>query len=321
MDCLNPITLKSGITVPCGKCLNCLSAHRTEVSVRFQIHSQYYNGSPMMITLTYDNDHLIYGNDAVVYRPHVSVFLKAYKRKYDLKKDTFTYFGSSEYGDLFSRPHIHLVFFGDTALEDLFWRDTKLAEARLRECWPHGNTWCGVATAAGMHYVTKYLMKEDLELHREAEPFSIYSKNLGSLWFDTYECAMIRRKLDFLTSNKEEIYDNCPSFFIDDRGSLLAAQAYFERFVPTWKHVLDNGKVVKLPRYFRKRLVGSFENFKDNPLWLPNYIDTLVRSDDFYRSTSDIDTAVKSRISLAENHSQKIYRNLLKRKFDKHASL
>lgn len=318
MDCLNPITLKSGLIVPCGQCLNCLSAKRAELSIRLQIHTKYYNGSTMMITLTYDNDHLVYGNDMTLFRPHVSEFIKSYKRKNNLHNDVFTYFGCGEYGDRFSRPHYHLVFFGDSVLERLFWQDIALAEEHLRECWPHGNVWCGIADVSGIHYVCKYVMKEDINQISDQLPFPVYSKKLGASWFQSDECALIRRKLEFLSVWKDEIYKNCPHFDKNDRDSLLAAKEYFSVFVPSWKVVLDSGKVVRLPRYFRKQLVGSFQHWKDNPLWLPNYIDTLIRSNDFYRENDGrIDTAVRSRISRAEQHAIKIQQNLVIRKYNK----
>lgn len=304
--------------MPCGKCLNCLSAKRAELSIRLQIHTKYYQGSTMMITLTYDNDHLVYGQDMTLVRSHVSEFIKAYKRKNHLHNQFFTYFGCGEYGDKFHRPHYHLVFFGDAILEKYFWQDTAKAEAHLRECWPHGNTWCGIADVSGIHYICKYVMKEDLNEITDQLPFPVYSKRLGAIWFETYECARMRAQLEFLTVWKNEIYKNCPRFDKDDKDSLLAAQDYFSEFVPSWKVVLDSGKVVRLPRYFRKQLVGSFQHWKDNPLWLPNYIDTLIRSYDFYHDNRDrVDVAVRSRISRAQQHAIKIKQNLLIRKYNK----
>ena len=324
MDCLAPVKLKSGLIVPCGKCPCCLSAHRAEVSIRLQIHSKFYNGSPLMIGLSYDNKHLLYGNNSTLYRPHVSAFLKAYKRKYRLRSDVFTYFGCGEYGSELRthRPHFHLVFFGDIALEQLFWQDSRKAEERLESCWPHGRAWCGIALTSGIHYICKYYLKDGLDLCEDQLPFSIYSKNLGAAWFKSEECFKIRQQLRNFVIWKNEIYAGCPPFDQHDRGSLLAAKEYFDGFIPKFTTVLDSGKVVKLPRYFRRKLIGTYEVWKDSPFWLPNYIDALLRSEKFYSDNKNrLDAAIAANQIQAELHADKINKHLLINKYNKDASL
>ena len=127
--------LKSGISVPCGKCEVCRSDARNEWSIRLALHLQNCDRMPMFITLTYRDEDVpfVYSTpnneffwnrgypthkDAMpsLYREDVSKFLKAYKRKYKLDNETFQYFGCGEYGENYRRPHYHLLFFGDFQL-------------------------------------------------------------------------------------------------------------------------------------------------------------------------------------------------------------
>lgn len=292
--CINPVILKSGLAVPCGKCEICRSHNRNDWSVRVQMQCRYAAHMPLMIGLDYAPDHLpmTVSGEAVLNRDHVSAFLKAYKRKYNLTNDKFLYFGCGEYGgrvDRSHRPHYHLVFFGDEELYNLYWIDEAAARSRLSSLWKYGRAWVGLAQWSGIHYITKYVLKDETQQGHSVPPFTISCKNLGMNYLDSPEADEIRKKLSFLQYNRSWIYKDCPAFSIDDYDSILHAIEYFRQFVPKFEVELESGKFVCLPRIFRRKLVGSYEHFKDNPLWLPNYLQMLKTSLDYERDFGDYD--------------------------------
>lgn len=341
--CLNPITLKSGITVPCGKCEVCYSNNRSQWSIRLAIHASYCDRMPMFICLTYDNAHLRYYDPQMknfhsvqemeetpelykycspsLCREDVSKFMKEYKRLHGLTNDKFTYFGCGEYGDSFGRPHYHLLFFGDDELYDLYFKDEKLAVERLQSVWKKGFVSIGIAKWSGIHYVTKYILKEDLNEIENlglVKPFLIGSKGLGMAFMDSELALHWRNQLVWLAYNRESVFADMPAFSFDDLGSIDAALDYLRVYMPSFKLFLDDGRCVFLPRALRKRFLGSVEHFKDSPAWLYYSLLNLRNSIAYYRDFGDYDATheKESWRDKLEVRVQKIQQRLAKRKFD-----
>lgn len=293
--CPNPIQLRNGIVVPCGVCEICRAAARLEWQYRLRIHLKFCNDMPMFITLTYGPANLPFSDFGLptVNRSDVSSFIKAYKRKYRLSNESFQYFGCAEYGDMFSRPHYHLLLFGDDVLCRLFMEDSQKAQARISSVWSNGFVHVGIAGFDGMAYVTKYVLKQNPEDYNglQSRPFTISSKGLGMNFLKTEEAAIIRQKLEILTSCRDQIYSNMPDYSFHSLSSIDRAISYLDKFVPRFTTVLDDGTKVFLPRAIRKKLVGTFEHFKDNPLWLYNSLNQYRDSIEYYRKYGDYDAA------------------------------
>lgn len=329
MTCLAPVVLKSGITVPCGKCLNCLSDRRNEWSIRLAIHTEYSARMPLFLTLTYDNDHLpLVDGVPTLQRSHVSAFLKEYKRKYNLANDVFTYFGCGEYGDTFGRPHYHLLFFGDLDLYQLFDRDVDLAKQRVEAVWKNGHVDIRIAGYDGIHYVTKYCLKDSNDHEDGAvDSFTICSKGIGNAFLQSTQADIFRHKLDMLKLHFRSIFENQPIVDFDNKYSVELAVAYWQRYVPKFEVRLSDGRFVFLPRTLRKRLIGSFENWKDNPLWVYTMLRQLISSIVYYEDNGDLDAiqevshsckralmrADKIKQRLAQKHAEKVKNVSLKK--------
>lgn len=116
MSCFRLIAIKDVLTgypvsVPCGKCIGCLSDKRKSWSYRIKEELKDCDKS-FFLTLTYNEKHLPKNENGlpVVCRKDVTNFMKR------LRKNTsqflrIRYFGCSEYGDAFKRPHYHLILF------------------------------------------------------------------------------------------------------------------------------------------------------------------------------------------------------------------
>ena len=329
MNCLNPIVLKNGLTVPCGRCELCRSDARNEWSIRLAIHLESCQRMPMFITLTYDDKHLHWESDLDIpdavfpslYRPHVSRFIKAYKRKYDLKDDDFQYFGCGEYGsseNCTHRPHYHLLFFGDNELYDDFCESMQKACERIKSVWTLGFVHVGIAGYDGIHYVTKYVLKDDWNQLPDVciKPFTIASNGLGMNFLNSKIGKAIKRQLIYLYDQLPNIYCNMPDIL--DDSCLKDAIDYLGSFIPNFQVILSDGRKVFLPRAIRRKLIGSFEHFKDNPLWLYNHLKQLYDSIRYYDQFKDYDMDHELSISYQKclNRVEKINKRLKEKKFN-----
>lgn len=319
MRCKSPVFLKNGLVVPCGKCLLCLSAKRDEWSVRVQLHSAAYVTKPFFVTLTYDNDHLVYADEPTLVKSDFQYFIKRLKDRYDLYNTDFSFFGCGEYGDALDRPHCHLILFGFPQLEEAYDEDWIKANRLIRDVWKNGNVDIGVAEYSGMHYVTKYVLKyvENNDYSEKQRPFIVYSNGLGLPWLQTDEAKLLKSRLDLFKLRNAPI----PEFrFYDDPRDTLQSfrDAYSEllKFFPLLQVTLPSGRKAPLPRYLKKKLIGSFEHFKDNPLWIMHYVKQVIQSTDYILTNQDYD-----RESLQSYQAQVIEfaeRRILNRLIQKH---
>lgn len=309
MECLTPITLNNGTVVPCGHCELCLSHRRSEWSVRVQIHADSYERMPLFVTLTYDNEHLTYGDDGepTLVRSDFSLFIKRYKDRYKLYNSDWSFFGCGEYGDRFQRPHGHLIIFGDHELENLYDRNSDLAVKHISDVWQKGRVHICVAAWSGIHYVTKYVLKEnpdDWDKSVKVPPFTFASQGIGLHWLKSPQAMRLKKQLERMTVWREHVNESLAHRDFDTKNitswyrSISDALEDAKPFFPDFRVLLPSGKYAFLPREIRRRLLGSFEHFKDNPLWLYNHLNTLRDSLAYYRDHSDFDKVSELPFSL-----------------------
>lgn len=276
----------------------------------------------MFITLTYDNYNIPVNDDGfpTLQRSDVSKFLKAYKRKYGLDNETFQYFGCGEYGENYRRPHYHLLFFGDYQLYEDFFRDTDSAQKRLTDVWKFGFVHIGMAGFDGIHYVTKYVLKDDLEWLPDSvvNPFTIASKGLGMNFLKTTQAEKFKERLRWLHYHVDKVYSSMPEVCYDG-SNLDEVILYLQKYIPKFEVILDDGRKIFLPRAIRRKLIGSFEHFKDSPLWLYIHLLQLRDSIQYYKTYGDYDLQNDVNMSYQKclNRVEKINKRLLENKFNK----
>lgn len=154
MLCPYPVTLSNGNMRPCKQCIACrINAKRALVG-RIEREMLEHRNPSSFTTLTYADEHLPRGGslDPRIHRH----FLQRLDR---LGAGRIRYFWVGEYGDRTHRPHYHAILFG---LGGWQWQHT------IEEAWQYGQVFHGQADAGAAsyvaHYVTKKLVKEDLEL-------------------------------------------------------------------------------------------------------------------------------------------------------------
>lgn len=298
--CLSPIRTKKGYVVPCGKCVECLSQKRNDWSVRLYYEMQKYSTPPAFITLTYDDDHLptMVDEDTgelvpVVSKRDLQLFFKRLRKRVP----GIRYFFCSEYGPTTNRPHYHGIIFNlPQKYFSLYLRCcTDDLNKLISDCWKNGFTSSYMAKPAAIHYCTKYCLTDNLFNNEHlVNPFIISSCHLGSNFFDTVSYSGIVDLARF--SNFREAV-KCILGTYDISTDTIS---YLDRAINCLEpyllrtRVSVNGHIRTIPRYYRRKAIGSFDDQMDNPLtiyyFLKDFRDYLLYEQSFgeYDRTHDI---------------------------------
>lgn len=165
--CLSTISIKTPkagrISVPCGKCTECLQKRRSEWTFRL-LEELKVCDSAHFITLTYDDENLPL--DGNLSKKHCQDFIKRLRKEQNKKKGKqIRYYLVGEYGEHTERPHYHLILFNLKA---------KIL-TNLETVWQNGNIFVGGVSQASIHYVTKYMLSNQCT-KKDTKPFSLMSR-------------------------------------------------------------------------------------------------------------------------------------------------
>lgn len=154
-----------GIDVPCGQCIGCRLERSRQWAVRCE-HERKMHDENCFVTLTYSDEHLIYGGlgGATLYPEHLQLFFKRLRKS--LNGKSISYFACGEYGDTTNRPHYHAIIFGHD-FQDKSHHTTSLGNPlyisrSLDNIWGYGHCIIGDATFESSAYVARYIMKKHL---------------------------------------------------------------------------------------------------------------------------------------------------------------
>lgn len=231
MSCVSPLTLPSGFTVPCGRCLQCRIRRQSAISFlaeRELISDVYTKGlGASFVTLTYNEDSVPFCSTTEMlrysdildgkntsqdlymslYKPDLQKFFKRVRRSMDYHKITapFRYLASGELGDSTSRPHYHIIFLG---LSDV------LAQSVCKKNWDYGFIDVGPLGAGGIRYCTKYITKKydsyPMYLHEKSlgvtSPFLVHSQRLGWNWINSHLQQIVDNDFTFVYNGRRLLY-------------------------------------------------------------------------------------------------------------------
>lgn len=104
--------------LPCGQCLGCRVAYAASWANRIMLEARDYE-KVYFLTLTYDNEHVPVhvsnvGEDVLSLEPKdLRDFLKRLRwQQAYYHSNTIRFYGVGEYGELYHRPHYHLIVYG-----------------------------------------------------------------------------------------------------------------------------------------------------------------------------------------------------------------
>lgn len=272
--CLNPVYLPSkAMSVDCGHCRACRLKRTNEWSLRLKHQGSTINHNVLIVTLTYDSNHVPYG---YTLRPdHLQDFHKRLrinidrgyyvtlegKRVYhNLPKIKYKYYASGEYGERYGRPHYHLAIFGlDMRYKRIIWESWRMCDYNYGyDCELIRDPDKGYRYVAG--YCRKKLGKgysrEYAKRCKRHPEFGRQSQGLGYAWL-----------LDYVAKNP-------------------------------FAHTLrDNGAEILLPRYYRKKLKMPYTYIEDyiNEK-LENYHHKICGFKNLGKSYQDIDREIREKI-------------------------
>lgn len=141
--------------VPCGRCVGCQASSARAWAVRCY-HEALTTQPSCFLTLTfaeappYDTD----------FKRTIVLFLKRLRKAISTP---IRFFLAFEYGELYARPHYHLLLFGydfpDRVLFSVRAQDAYFFSDQLRTIWPYGYHVIGAVTLKSANYVARYLQK------------------------------------------------------------------------------------------------------------------------------------------------------------------
>lgn len=180
MQCLSPLSIprpdgngnSDRITVPCGRCVACLSTKRNQWSFRLESELRDHS-SAFFVTMTYDDNNLPLSSSGYpsVKKKDIQDFLK--RLRFNIRPTRIRYYITAEYGPQTLRPHYHGIIFGidlpKTEAEDV-----------IMKSWQKGHVYIGNVTPASIAYCTKYCITSQESIHDGLEdPFSLMSTKPG----------------------------------------------------------------------------------------------------------------------------------------------
>lgn len=180
----------SGVTVPCGRCVDCRLAYARDWSVRCMHEFQMSIGG-CFVTLTYSDANL--PPDLSLRYVDFQLFMHRLRNRFGGVR----FFMCGEYGDNFGRPHYHAILF-NVVPDDLVYlrREGKITLFRskmLEEVWGNGFVSVGAVSRHSAAYVARYSLKKlsgaAAEVYGGREPpFAKMSlrPGIGFEWFMKY---------------------------------------------------------------------------------------------------------------------------------------
>lgn len=176
MNCLSPFYVKNKqgdeISVPCGKCPNCLKGRVSGWSFRIMQESKKAI-SAHFITLTYEKPKITKNGFMNLCKRDLQLFLKrlrfAQDKKYGKHAPRIKYYAAGEYGGRTKRPHYHIILLN---------ADIML----ISPAWELGHVHYGKLSPASVGYTLKYISKPSrIPMHRNDDrekEFALMSKKL-----------------------------------------------------------------------------------------------------------------------------------------------
>ncbi|UPW41581.1 replication initiator protein [Peromfec virus RodF8_52] len=217
MRCYSPVSIRDPvdsrhfISVPCGKCFNCLSTRRDSWSFRLQVEERH-SSSSFFVTLTYSDDNVPYawsdshGIDMPVFsKRDCQLFMKRLRK---LHPDAgLRYFLVSEYGGQFGRPHYHMILFNMPGFRYQILED-------LLRTWDKGIVHVGDVTQASIKYVCKYCLTYESAEDYPERPFMLCSRR-PAIGHQYLSKAVVKR------------FGTCPDYVIAEDGQKLSLPRYY----------------------------------------------------------------------------------------------
>lgn len=283
MQCISPMSIKrpgqdnpkNRITIPCGKCMACLSRKRNAWAFRLQNEAKDADTS-VFITMTYDVENVPLSDKLVptLCKRDIQLFMKRLRKMFP--DCNLRYYIIGEYGPNTCRPHYHGLIF-NLPFENKE-QEVKLKN-QLYTCWKKGFVMLGTVTEASIQYCTKYMIttnddKKQYGYYNLEHPFALMSRRPGL-------------GISYLSSEMIEYHNN----------------SKIRRFYS----VLKGGNKTALPRYYSDKIFNP-EQKKRHLEEVQNEIDERYK--EFLEKTPDaFNNELENKIQFTERTKNRLTKN------------
>lgn len=214
-----PAGLAKRLMIPCGQCHGCRLDRSASWAARC-MHEASMHKHNQFVTLTYrDNPITLVPRD-------FQLFLKRLRRV-----QPFRFFGCGEYGDVYGRPHYHVLLFGFDCVDRVRWRISGSGSQSFRSDviereWGHGHCEVGDVTFESAAYVARYAMKK---LNDGSKVREIIDVSSGEIFTREHEFLRMSLKPGIGASWYEKFWREVyPEGTIRARGAFRKSPKYYD---------------------------------------------------------------------------------------------
>lgn len=214
--------------IPCGQCVGCRLDYSRRWATRLMLELKCHQ-SAFFVTLTYDDNHLPFGNkgNMTLVPDDVVKFMKRLRKEQSQRCDTnIRFYLAGEYGEKTNRPHYHLILFDwippEYDLQFLKYSrygDEYYYSLSLQKLWKYGNNLVANVTWKSCAYVARYIMKKQ--------------NGANEHFYEDYGIQKEFTRMSRMPGIGKEYYDLHKQDMLTD--------GYVQ---------LENGMVAPIPRYF-----------------------------------------------------------------------
>lgn len=242
------------VTIPCGKCPECLVEYSKEWAFRIMCEAEYHVES-CFVTLTYAV------NPTSLVKSDLQKFLKRLRRK--LEPLRIKFFACGEYGSHGKRPHYHAIIFGWKPKDLTFVKKTKkgsivFTSKMLEDIWSYGFVSVGDISLYDAFYCAKYMQKLNDVPEDFVQPFTTMSKGLGFQYM--VDNAEVLQETDQIWFNGDKFH--IPRYFMRKAESELGLDFSYVKAMRQRKRELIyfnqqalDEKIEKYESWFGKKVV------------------------------------------------------------------
>lgn len=213
----------SRVQVSCGQCKGCRLDRSRQNATKMILENELHEKS-IFLTLTYDDEHL--PEDNSLHKEHLQKFIKNLRRQINYHIDSeqkIRFFGCGEYGNLYSRPHYHVIIFGfsppDKRLISNSSGNKLYTSPFLEKIWKKGFISFGMVTFESCAYVARYILKKitgktaDIFYGDLEKEFVLCSNRpgIGHDWIEKYYKDVLR---DGYIVIRDGVKVNPPKYFM-----------------------------------------------------------------------------------------------------------
>lgn len=280
-QCFDPISVRNKnkdmnhqnlmISVPCGKCINCLKRRATHWGFRINEEAKV-SSSACFLTLTYEHPPISENGFHTLQKRDFQTFLKRLRKlvptkmvvgsngKKKVNDQKLKYYACGEYGTKTHRPHYHAILFN--LPHSIISKPQQIADT-----WKNGHIHIANNNQSTINYVVGYMQKDNFvrfnSFDDRTPEFSLMSKHMGKAYL-TPQMIQYYRKRKLFCITKEG-------------GQILSMPRYYKNIIYSKEELKD------LYKTWMEETQFDFRDLYDSEHQRMEHHKTLIRKDNKFK--------------------------------------